>query len=391
MRHIRGLTVVALIALAALSIASLALGQGTSNPTTLDMAPGHDYRITCRTAFDETSYTAAPGEWVVTCAPDAAPEPTATGTPAPPTATAEPAATNTPEPTATATTPPTDTQLGAVNLCGEGTHDWHPPVVDGCNTTHEHGAAPPQWVLDSAFPVHFDHTANTPGENAIKHRFFKGYAERFTGIDIYLVFHGDFTPNGWQSRFHSYQFWARDATGAVSHMRGWADFGTGNNTGPQFVAGNDSCGMNDDVRPIIVVNTPGCETRYESWYASAGGSGGWSIDFGINSSPQYRFEGDEDILNPATWHQIGANGTRRLELAWYAFRSNLRGTFVTDQWGRVQNGMSDPDCGTSRTIGARTYTVVCMEQYIAPTLTTIEFPSNSQQRSYPMTSVTAPN
>ena len=37
---------------------------------------------------------------------------------------------------------------------------------------------------------------------------------------------------GQQTRFHSYQMWARDASGGVSHWDLWADFGQDNNTGP---------------------------------------------------------------------------------------------------------------------------------------------------------------
>lgn len=61
------------------------------------------------------------------------------------------------------------------------------------------------------------------------------------------------------------------------------------------------------------------------------------------------------------------------------------------QWGDVVSGANDPVCGTQRTIGARTCTVVCLRQYIAPTLTEISFPGNSVHRIFPGDGVVLPN
>jgi hypothetical protein len=311
-----------------------------------------------------------------------------TNTPVPPTNTPVPP-TNTPvPPTNTPPTSPPGTGFGVVNACGEGTHNWHGPVVNGCNATHEHGDAPPSWVQSSPFPAHFNHPANTPSENVLKHTGFKGFLMSDDGATVYTIMHIDSNPNGHTSRFHSYQMWARDPSGNVSYWDGWLDFGQGNNTGPNLR--RNGCD-NTDVRPIMAVNDEPCnEVLFESWYSSAGGSGGWAPDFGFNLLAQYYTGGDPN--NMATWGPTGSlNSVRRIELAWYDFRSSQRGSFWATQWGQIVSGPNDPVCGTSRTYGTKTYTTLCLQQYIAPTMTSVSFPGNSVQRTYSMTGVQLPN
>lgn len=72
-------------------------------------------------------------------------------------------------------------------------------------------------------------------------------------------------------------------------------------------------------------------------------------------------------------------------------RPHPTGTFWSDQWGNLIAGPADPRCGTARTFGAKTYTTLCIEQYIAPSLTTVVFPGNSVQKDYDTTSVILPN
>lgn len=187
--------------------------------------------------------------------------------------------------------------------CGESMTEWHPPVVNGCATGHEHGDPPPQWVYDAGYTPSFKHPANTPNENQLKHTSFKGFQLRDDGVDLYVIAHIDTNPSGHSSRSHSYQVWARDRTGNVSHWRGWMDFGEGDMTGPQI--SRDGC--DPDVRPIMSVFIPECSSspvRFESWYSRAGGSGSWSWDFGFNIKANYFFGGDPN--NYATWVPTGA-------------------------------------------------------------------------------------
>jgi hypothetical protein len=267
---------------------------------------------------------------------------------------------------------------------------WQPP------SDHEHGDAPPAWVLAAGYSPSFTHAANTPNENHLpyKHTGFKGYSARLNGVDVYVIMHLDTNPSGHTSRFHSYQFWMRDPSGGVSHMHGWLDFGGDDltQTGPNLrrIRCDDT-----GVRPIIAVNDQSCggPIQFESWYSRAAGhrgQAGWMPDFGFNTSANYYTGGDP--TDPATWVGTGGlNLVRRFEVAWYADRSNLRGTFWSDQFGRLMSGPNDSRCGTTYTVGTRSYTVLCLEQFIAPTAVTLSFPGNALQKTYPGPEVRLPN
>lgn len=312
-----------------------------------------------------------------------------TNTPAPietPTETPIPVVpTNTPEPTPT----PTHDHSGHMD---QADLRWHAPGAHGDRPFHEHGDPVPQWVLDAGYDPQYTHVGNTPGENHSywKHTGFKGWAGRFNNQDWYAVLHLDINPGGHDSRFHSFQFWVRDGNLAVSHFHGWLDFGVGNNTGPNKVI---TCGVDSTIRPIIKVNQVGCPVTFENWYAAPalGGRANWMPDFGFNINPNYFAGGD--ILNPATWTPTGGirNTTRRIEIAWYANRSDLRGEFWSTQFGDLVSGPSDPLCGTTRSYGDKTYTIACLKQTIQPTLQSVQFPGNAIQRTFPGNGVQFPN
>jgi hypothetical protein len=290
-----------------------------------------------------------------------------------------------PAPTAVAPTP--------TPMSNEADMHWHAPGAHGDRPAHEHGDAPPQWVLDAGYTPMFAHDHGTPNENVAfwKHTGFKGWAGRFNNQNWYGVFHLDTNPAGQRVRFHSYQLWVQDTTGAVSHFSGWLDFGTGDTATAQTVV---TCGQDSGVRPIILVNaaSPCTELRFENWYARAGGSGVWAPDFGFNVNPNYRDGGN--VTDPTTWETTGSvrNLERRIEFAWYADRSSRRGTFWATQWGDIVSGPEDPACGAPRTIGGVTYTTVCAMQVVQQTLQSIQFPGNNQQRTFPGAGVvTFPN
>jgi hypothetical protein len=330
---------------------------------TVTLNPGDTLSVSCSTSLSGTFSN-------LLCAL----EPTPSPTPVPPAPTATPPAAN-------------------VGLCGESNDTWHAPVVNGCQTKHEHGDAPPAWVHTSAYHPMFTHPGNTPNENLLKHTSFKGYSARFSNVDLYVIMHLDTNPNGHTSRFHSYQMWARDASGGISYFDGWMDFGVGDSTGPQLTRFH--CDNTDGIRPAIAVNDQACPgpLRFENWYPRAAGylgQAGWMPDFGFNTSANYYTGGDP--LDKATWVPTGGqNNTRRIEIAWYANRSSQRGKFFATNFGQIVSGPTAAVCGTTKTVGAKTYPVLCLEQFIAPSLGSVQFPGNAVQKSYDFTGVVNPN
>lgn len=303
-------------------------------------------------------------------------------------------------PTATveATVAPTETPV-ATSTPTPMTHSmedmlWHSPGAHGDRPAHEHGDAPPQWLINAGYSLMFTHAANTPNENHPywKHTGFKGWSGVFNdGQPWYGIFHLDFNPGGHASRFHSYQLWIQTQSGDVSHFQGWMDFGVNNNSGPNLVV---VCGTDSGIRPIILVNQSGCAPRFENWYSAAASNGRapyWP-DLGFNISPNYFHGGDP--LDPGTWDDIfgyPSNANRRVEFAWYANRSNVRGEFWTTQFGDRVSGPGDPLCGSTKNYGDRSYTIACLRQYIAPDMQSIEFPGNAIQRTFPDDGVVLPN
>lgn len=359
---------------------------GWRNVNLPPLTPRSRLNAECRAAATATATRAASATPTATR--------TATQTPVPPTI------------TPTVHVHPTNTPGAATPFPGQtcATHDansWHGPTgAGGCFYGHEHGEAPPAWVTVFEMPLMLNHGANTPNENILKHTAFKGVTFTDDGVTVYAMMHLDSHPNGQATRFHSVQIWARDAAGNVSYFDHWLDYGEDNNTGPN-TRPVDTCGVQQSIRPIIQVNYPQCPLVFENWYAAT--TIPWSWDIGVNLNAQYyngpsvNVSSSTDLNDYATWLPTGnINATRRIEGAWYKDRANFSGVpydqwFYATQWGEIVSGPSDAVCGTSRTFGARSYTVLCARQYIASTLTTVEFPGNAAQKTYPVQGVVLPN
>lgn len=291
--------------------------------------------------------------------------------------------------------PPTATPAAGATPTPMADHSsmlWHAPGGHGAIPAHEHGDIAPQWLLDAGLTPAFDHPANTSNENVLshKHSAFKGYAGTFglkdtdpaNDVGWYAIFHLDFNPGGHFNRFHSYQLWVRDNTGAISHISGWLDFGIGNETGPQLII---TCNTGSNIRPIMKVNQPGCPPLFETWYANDASP---HLDIGITQSPQFFAGGDPN--NPSTWTAVKPgivnNLNRRIEFSIYAdLWGGRKGDIWTTQFGEVVSGETDPLCDGlhTRMVGTRTYTLLCVKQTIQPSLPEIRFTTgNSVQREF---------
>lgn len=155
-------------------------------------------------------------------------------------------------PTATATTAPTHTHTPTPPGHPLG---WHAP------SDHEHGEAPPSWVLASA---------NQPFTQTREgHTGYKGMTAVQTGnsaVQSYIITHVLTTEAARSHGDHDYQLWVRDSSGAVSYWAGILPFGqdANNPTSPIIERTVDT-----GERPIALGErnaNDGCET----WYSRPG-------------------------------------------------------------------------------------------------------------------------
>lgn len=287
----------------------------------------------------------------------------------------------------------------AYGRCGERMDRWHPPVVNGCATGHEHGDPPPQWLIDAGYTVSFHGHFNTsPAENTAKHAAMKGFAATFNGVDLYLRIHAASNVLDRSARYHSYEIWARDPRGGVSHWQGW--YNTGD---PRPYPEGDRVPRtlgDPGRRPVMLVVDQAsydAGSRCEQWYsAPAQPLWGWDFGWTICGSTTIYYPGENEQQDRRFWRAspdetLGT--TRRLEAAWYADRDprRPRGRFWATQFGDLVNGPDDPRCsGTSTRYGV-TYQNVCLEQYIAPSMVTVQSPDNAVQKQFDDTGVELPN
>lgn len=316
--------------------------------------------------------------------------------PPPPTATPAPQPTATPAPPPPTPPPPSSN----VGVCGESLDAWHPPVVNGCATGHEHGDPPPDWIAKAGYTLSFHGPFNTsPKENTAKHQAMKGFSAKFNGTDVYFRVHAASNPLDRMARYHSYEVFARDPSGNVSHWQLWYNTGDPrpwNQGGARVVRRNPPL-PEEGQRPImLVVDQAAWDAgiRCEQWY-SAPGEPAWGWDFGwtiCNTTTLYQENENATAEDPSTWKLTGDLGlTRRLEAAWYASRQHPTGKFWSTQFGEIVSGPNDPKCSATTNKFGTTYQNICLEQYIAPTMVDVKFPGNAAQKGFDGNGVKVPN
>ena len=300
-------------------------------------------------------------------------------------------------------------EAAAVGACGEPNDRWHADVMtrpDGseCFPGHEHGDEPPAWLAEGGVNLRYGGPEATPRENEIKHQAYKGFA--FADVkqqEGYLRVHAASNPHDRAARFHSYEFYLRDAAGNISQFRGWYDTG-------DRIKDRPSRATDPQIRPLIgVVDKESFDKgiRCEQWYMMTTSEyGGWGPDLGwtiCNSTTLYVLGEDRTADDYSSWvpSPDGSMGlVRRLELAWYGPDASVaadRGTppknktFYTTQFGMRVNGPDDKKCGETVIYGDQTFTTKCLPQYIAKTAKAITFPNNSWQKTFPGRNIKMPN
>jgi hypothetical protein len=230
-----------------------------------------------------------------------------------------------------------------------------------------------------------------------KHPAMKGFDGQFTtsaGITrFYLRVHAASNPGDRSARYHSYDVWFLDPTSKLSYLGGWYNTGDPRPAtlgGARFVR---RTGSEPSQRPIMLI--PDEESarqgiNCEQWY-TAPGEPAFSIDFGWTICNATVFYRPDENTTPYSFEDMpiraGELGlTRRVELAWYANRTSLRGTFTTDQFGEQINSCVP---GSKVTKYGTEFSRVCIQQTIQPSLPTLSFDTvtsagrNAIQRTFP--------
>lgn len=325
------------------------------------------------------------------------PRPTATAVVAPtattPVSTASPTVTAI-APTATSPVPTpvvTPTEVPhhhEVDECGNPIDAWHVKCL------HEHGDAPPQWLVDavnnsSLLPKPlFNHMHGTgPAENTAKHAFMKGYRlvdPRGPRVEAYAILHGSGVIQERVGRFHSAQVWVKDSSGGVSYASWWNDYGkpclwkVGD---PENGCGRMRSFVDFDNRPsnqgaIRIIDGQGLE----QWYPTPHGLG---PDVPMLFSVVERFDPNEvcsgancvpvagpGYTNPSLYNNLEFS-TRFVEVIWHQNRFNAipTGTSVPmSQFGEI---VSDSACGNpdaTVSYDGQSYKLLCARWFITPQL-----------------------
>lgn len=334
---------------------------------------------------------------------------TATTQPATATATRTPTRTATIQPptaTVTRTPTPTATHNNQTGVCGESMELWHAPVVNGCETGHEHGDPPPQWITNAGYQVRFQGHFNTsPTEHTYKHAAMKTFLARFNNVDVYFRVHAASNVLDRGARFHSYEVWARDPSGAVSHWQGWYDVGDPTTKRPSKLFCQQQQGDPLCNRPVIIVVDQAswdADQKCEQWYAQPVSPWHWYFGWTVCDSTTYFYPGETSQLDMSYWRLTGGvGGGRRLEVTWTREDDGtLPGeapegvVFYATQFGEIVSGPNDAICSGSTTINGVTYRNVCLAQFIARTMPKIDFLSpggNAIHREFDTTGVRIPN
>lgn len=289
------------------------------------------------------------------------------------------------------------------------THDpshWHAPGFG-----HEHGDAPPSWVLDAGYTVAFDehggfHGNTSARENTDKHEAMKGFEAQFGSQKVYIRTHIQSNVRDRSARYHSNEIWLLDAAGGVSHWQGWMNSGDPNDVyDPATQSFKPASGRiskskpDPGTRPLVMVVDSAAAAigaTCEQWYVTNSYEG-WGPDIGwtICGANTIYFPGEAYYTDFETftcdypqygqaWQKPACLGSRReIEFSWFGPGSKIspnRGNpvrgqkFWATQFGERVSGPTDPKCATGQqtTRNGVTAQNICLDQYISPGAVAIE-------------------
>lgn len=235
----------------------LSLGAGSLRvvaQTVSQVPPGYDEIVACTPPELMAVQRLAPDQVRLTCALPPTPTPTAT-----------------PVPTATATATPVPTATPVVS-------GWHAPGAHSGLGVHEHGDAPPAWVLASAWQPF---TQSRESHVGYKGAYATTPAAGGGTIESYFIGHILSTAGARSHGDHDYQLWIREPNGAVSYWEGVLCFADPC-TAPIPTHAKRSSNPDPGFRPIILgVDATSLAQGFsecETWYGKAQAFDvGWTI------------------------------------------------------------------------------------------------------------------
>src|SRR5690606_13682711 len=140
-------------------------------------------------------------------------------------------------------------------------------------------------------------------------------------------------PHERATQFHSYEMYARDASGSVSLWQGWLDFGPApenrdthsdgptHDLVPKYDPANHIIGWDDGNNRYYDRSFREFETGREFWYAQFSTEAGWDPVFLIDIYDPATYMNPDtehvDPMNRELWHATGEYGLdRRVRVRW---------------------------------------------------------------------------
>jgi hypothetical protein len=299
--------------------------------------------------------------------------------------------------------------ISGVPICAHHDPDhWHPPFEKDqtgkiiCVYGHEHGDAPPKWVGEAGYEVGFDNMAgfmaNTSEmENMQKHVGMKGFEAEFQGLKLYARIHLASNVLDRSARYHSYELFIKDKSGAVSHFQGWLNTGDPvTDRIPYHDSTFGQAGLDPHRRPIVWGSTKhACTVDHtfctEFWNMTSS-NWGPTITWAINDPTTYFRVGEKYDLDISHWDLTGnLGGLRTISVSLQRDQGSPQGKVWATQFGDIVSGPEDPICKQKSNKFGVLYQNVCLENYLASSLPKIDGIDNIAQKQYDLTGVEVPN